>query len=170
MTQETIDTIDLSAAQPALQANLRSAEARRQTRRRLGVVGVVIALAIGFLLYKALTAAVTYFKTVDQALAGRSILGTSTFQLEGLVVPHTITRPNATTVNFVISGTDHNEIKVTNSGEPPELFQGNVPVVIVGHFVGSSDHFSSDQILVKHSNSYIAAHPSRVRAPNGSVR
>ncbi len=30
--------------------------------------------------------------------------------------------------------------------------------------------FVSDQILVKHSSNYIAAHPGRVTAPNGSKR
>ena len=142
----------------------------RETRRRLRLVFLVVALAIGFLLYKTLSGAVTYFKTVDQALVSRSLLGSSDFQLEGVVLAHTISRPNATTVDFAIGGTAHNRILVTNSGEPPELFQANVPVVLVGHFVGDTDHFQSDQILVKHSNSYIAAHPTRVRAPNGSVR
>ncbi len=144
--------------------------ARRETRRRLRVVFLVVALAVGFLLYKTLSGAVTYFKTVDQALVSRNLLGNSDFQLEGVVLAHTISRPNATTVDFVVGGTGHNRIVVTNSGEPPELFQANVPVVLVGHFVGATDHFQSDQILVKHSNSYIAAHPARVRAPNGSVR
>jgi len=146
------------------------ARARRETRRRLRLVFFVIALAIGFLLYKTLSGAVTYFKTVDQALSSRNILGDADFQLEGIVLAHSISRPNATTVDFVIGGSAHNKISVTNSGEPPELFQANVPVVLVGHFVGASDRFQSDQILVKHSNSYIAAHPGRVRAPNGSVR
>ena len=36
------------------------------------------------------------------------------------------------------------------------------------HFVGASNRFASDQILVKHSNVYIAAHPNRVRASNGT--
>ncbi|HVB00416.1 MAG TPA: cytochrome c maturation protein CcmE [Acidimicrobiales bacterium] len=146
------------------------ARARRETRRRLRLVFFVIALAIGFLLYKTLSGAVTYFKTVDQALSSRNILGDADFQLEGVVLAHSISRPNPTTVDFVIGGSAHNKISVTNSGEPPELFQANVPVVLVGHFVGTSDRFQSDQILVKHSNSYIAAHPGRVRAPNGSVR
>jgi len=146
------------------------ARARRETRRRLRLVFFVIALAIGFLLYKTLWGAVTYFKTVDQALSSRNILGDADFQLEGVVLAHSISRPNATTVDFVIGGSAHHKISVTNSGEPPELFQANVPVVLVGHFVGASDRFQSDQILVKHSNSYIAAHPGRVRAPNGSVR
>ncbi|HUY06037.1 MAG TPA: cytochrome c maturation protein CcmE [Acidimicrobiales bacterium] len=146
------------------------AGARRETRRRLRLVFVVIALAICFLLYKTLSGAVTYFKTVDQALSSRIELGNADFQLEGVVVAHSITRPNATTVDFVIRGTRHQQISVTNSGEPPELFQADIPVVLVGHFVGASDRFQSDEILVKHSNSYIAAHPKRVRAPNGSVR
>lgn len=164
-------TIEAHKVEPdATRADRRSAEARRQTRRRLVVVGIVIAAAVSFLLYKTLAGAVTYFKTVDQALAARTALGTTTFQLEGLVVPHTIRRPDATTVDFRIEGTRHDEISVVNTGEPPELFESNVPVVIVGHFVGSSNEFVSDQILVKHSNSYIAAHPTRVTAPNGSAR
>lgn len=146
------------------------ARARRETRRRLRLVFFVIVLAIGFLLYKTLSGAVTYFKTVDQALSSRSVLGNADFQLEGVVIAQSISRPNATTVDFVIGGAAHNWISVTNFGEPPELFRANVPVVLVGHFVGLSDRFQSDQILVKHSNSYIAAHPGRVRAPNGSVR
>jgi cytochrome c-type biogenesis protein CcmE len=41
-------------------------------------------------------------------------------------------------------------------------------VIAVGHFQGNA--FVSDQILVKHSSTYIAQHPSRVTAPNGSKR
>jgi len=59
---------------------------------------------------------------------------------------------------------------VTNTGSPPQLFQPGIPVIVVGHFVGASDRFVSDQILVKHSNSYIAAHPNRVKALNGTTR
>ena len=142
----------------------------RETRLRLRLVFSVVALAIGFLLYKTLSGAVTYFKTVDQALSSRTELGNADFQLEGVVLAHSITHPHPTTVDFVIGGAQHRQISVTNFGAPPELFQANIPVVLVGHFVGTSDHFQSDQILVKHSNSYIAAHPARVRAPNGSVR
>jgi cytochrome c-type biogenesis protein CcmE len=71
--------------------------------------------------------------------------------------------------SFVISSGPV-KLDVANSAPQPALFQANVPVVLVGHFVGSTNTFASDQILVKHSNSYIAAHPNRVRAPNGSTR
>lgn len=152
------------------EAALRAERAKRSLRLRLRVVGVVLVCAIGFLIYKTLSSAVTYFKTVDQAIAARSTLGTSTFQLEGLVVPGSIHRPSPTTVDFVVAGSHGARIDVVDSATPPELFQANIPVVLVGHFASIGNRFFSDQILVKHSNSYIAAHPSRVRAPNGSIR
>jgi cytochrome c-type biogenesis protein CcmE len=141
----------------------------RQTRRRLAVVGVVIGAAIGFLLYKTLSSAVVYFKTASEAVADRSALGNSTFQIEGVVVPHSIRHIGGGELRFEISS-GKVTVSVENSGTPPQLFQADIPVVLVGHFVSSSNLFSSDQILVKHSNEYIAAHPRRVRAPNGSVR
>jgi cytochrome c-type biogenesis protein CcmE len=59
-------------------------------------------------------------------------------------------------------------VAVENAGTPPDLFQADIPVIAVGHFSGST--FVSDQILVKHSSTYIAAHPNRVTAPNGTKR
>jgi cytochrome c-type biogenesis protein CcmE len=141
----------------------------RQTRRRLAVVGVVILAAIGFLLYKTLTSAVVYFKTANEAVADRASLGNSTFQIEGVVVPHSIRHLGEDELSFVISS-GKVKVPVENRGAPPQLFQADIPVVLVGHFVATSNLFSSDQILVKHSNQYIAAHPNRVRAPNGSIR
>jgi cytochrome c-type biogenesis protein CcmE len=148
-------------------AAARAASSRR-TRRRLWVVAFVLAAALGFLLYKALTSAIVYFKTANEAVAARAQLGTSTFQLEGVVVPGTVQRRGADVLDFTIESGGV-KVPVHNSGAPPQLFQANVPVVLVGHFVGSSDAFSSDQILVKHSNAYIAAHPNRVKGPTGKV-
>jgi hypothetical protein len=52
----------------------------------------------------------------------------------------------------------------------PALFAPEIPGLVVGHF-GSvwGATVSSDQIVVRHSASYVA-HPSPVRSPNGSVR
>lgn len=148
-----------------------TADQRRQ-RRRLEVVGLVIVLAIGFLVYKGITSALVFFKTANEAIAQRATLGDSTFQLEGTVVPgtvHSLRGGTGAIVSFTVesSGT---KIAVTNTGSPPQLFQAGIPVVVVGHFVGATDRFASDQILVKHSNSYIAAHPNRVKALNGTTR
>ena len=144
-------------------------ESRRRTRRRLWLVGAVLVAALVFLLVEGLGSSLDYFDTVDQALAHRGTLGTSTFRLEGVVVPGTI-QTTAVGTDFVVSEGSA-RVPVHNSGSPPELFQQNIPVVVVGHFSGpASTLFVSNQIMVKHSAKYIAAHPGRVRAPNGSVR
>ena len=82
------------------------------------------------------------------------------------MAPHTIhATPGG--VDFVVTS-GSTRLEVVNTGSPPELFQPNIPVIAVGHFQGGT--FVSDQILVKHSSNYIAAHPGRVTAPNGSKR
>ena len=142
---------------------------RRRTKRRLWFVGAVLIAALVFLLVEGLGSSLDYFDTVDQALAHRATLGTSTFRLEGLVVPGSIHRTTVGTDFSVSEGVQR--VSVQNVGSPPELFQQNIPVVVVGHFAGSdSPLFLSNQIMVKHSADYIAAHPNRVEAPNGSVR
>lgn len=133
----------------------------RRTRRRLAVCGAVLAAVVGFLLYKGLTSAFVYFKTASQALADRNGLGDATFQIEGTVVPCTIKKVGTTDLDFSIAS-GATRVAVQDSADPPSLFQSNVPVVLQGHFVGSSDVFDSSQILIKHSNQYVAAHPGRV--------
>jgi cytochrome c-type biogenesis protein CcmE len=130
------------------------------------VVGVVLAGAFVFLLVKGLGSSLDYFETVDQAIQSKAVLGTKTFRLEGLVAPGSVHRRDGG-VDFVASGSD-GRIDVVNTGNPPQLFQPDIPVVVVGHFVGET--FVSNQIIVDHTAQYVAKYPNRVRAPNGSTR
>lgn len=139
---------------------------KRRFPWRLGALGAVLVGAFCFLLVKGLAGSLDYFETVDQAISQKAMLGTKTFRLEGLVVPGTVHKTRDG-VNFVAAGT-HDRVAVTNTGNPPQLFQPDIPVVVVGHFEGST--FVSNQIVVDHTAQYIEEHPSRVRAPNGSVR
>jgi cytochrome c-type biogenesis protein CcmE len=153
-----------TAAGPASKAGTAAArQAAATTRRRLAVVGVVIVAALGFLVYKGLTSAIVFFKTASEAVANRAQLGNSTFQLEGTVVRGTVHHLGGSRVAFEIRQGGAS-IHIVNTGEPPQLFRPGLPVVVVGHFVGSGDNFASDQIMVKHSQQYIAAHPNRVRS------
>jgi len=138
-------------------------------RRRLTVVGVVIVVALGLLIWKGLTSAIVFFQTANEAIANRSQLGNSEFQIEGTVVAGTIRHQSGASYRFQIESAGV-RVAVDNTGSPPQLFRAGIPVVLVGHFVGSTDDFASDQILVKHSQSYIAAHPNRVKASNGSTQ
>ena len=133
---------------------------------RYVAVGIVLVGALAFLLVKGLGSALNFYIPVDQAVAQKATLGDKTINLEGVVAPGSI---HSTTdgVNFIVtSGAVH--LAVHNTSSPPELFQGDIPVIAVGHFQG--DTFVSDQILVKHSSTYIAQHPARVTSPNGSKR
>jgi len=135
-------------------------------RLRYAVVGLVLLGSLGFLVFKGIGSALDFYLTADQAVAQKATLGSKTFNLEGLVKPGSI-HPTRGGVDFVVtSGPVH--LQVDNTGSPPELFQSDIPVIAVGHFDGSL--FVSDQILVKHSSDYIAAHPARVTAPNGTKR
>lgn len=141
----------------------RANRARMTSSRRLAAVGLVLVLALGFLVYKGLTSAVTFFRTASEAVAQRAELGDQTFQLEGTVLDGSVHRVGGTQVAFKIRQGGAT-ISVVNTGDPPQMFKPGLPVVVVGHFVGTSDNFSSDEIMVKHSQAYIAEHPNRVRA------
>ncbi len=142
---------------------------RRGRWRSIGVL-VVLALAVVALLSQGLLHSLNYFETIDQAMGSRAKLGTQTFRLEGVVVAHSINRTSSG-ASFWMSGGHGEEVFVSAHGTPPQLFQANIPVVVEGHFLSDTSHrFYATQILVKHTASYIAAHPRRVRAPNGTVR
>ncbi len=127
------------------------------------VVGLVLVGALVFLLANGLGSALNFYLPADQAVAQRATLGGKTINLEGVVAPGSV-HSTADGVDFVVTSGDV-RLNVANTGSPPELFQANIPVIAVGHFSG--DGFVSDQILVKHSSTYIAQHPGRVTAPDG---
>jgi cytochrome c-type biogenesis protein CcmE len=141
----------------------------RSRRRTVGVLAV-LALAVLALISQGLLHSLNYFDTVDQVLASRATIGTTVVRLEGVVKPHTIER-TASGASFWLTGSGTNEVYVVEHGTPPQLFQASIPVVVVGHFASrSATTFLGTQIMVKHTSSYIAQHPRRVKAPNGSVR
>ncbi len=136
--------------------------AARRRRRRSLVVLAVLAAAFCYLLAEGLGNSLDYYDTVGQALAHRATLGSSTFRLEGIVLPHSVRRTDRG-ADFSV-GEGRSSITVHNTGSPPQLFRVGLPVIVVGHFAGGSAVFESDQIMVKHSASYTPV-PSRDRMP-----
>ncbi|MEY2399399.1 MAG: cytochrome c-type biosis protein CcmE [Actinomycetota bacterium] len=121
------------------------------------ILGVAVLLA-GGLLWKGLTNATVYFKTVDEAVAQRSTLGDRRFRLEGIVAPGSV-HERGGGVDFVVEQ-NNASVNVHHVGDPPELFRASVPVVLEGHFQGRT--YESDRILVKHTAEYRKANPTRV--------
>jgi cytochrome c-type biogenesis protein CcmE len=154
--------VDLSPVEPPRSPS--------RSRRRSIIVLVVVVGAILALLSQGLLSNLNYFDTVAQAMGQRAILGTSTFRLEGLVATGSI-EPTSLGTDFYLDGSRTDEVRVVAVGNPPELFQANIPVVVDGHFTtDSSNVFDATQIIVRHTSTYIANYPGRVKAPNGSVR
>lgn len=141
-------------------ATLQSSEARRQ-RRRLLVAGAAILGALGFLVAKGLGNATVYFKTTTEATQQRASLGTRRFRLEGIVDDASVKEVGGA-VHFTVSQ-DGAVVAVEHHGDPPELFQCNIPVVLEGRFAPDRNVFESDRILIKHDNVYQEANPERLK-------
>lgn len=141
----------------------------RSRWRSIGVLVVLVA-AVMVLLSQGLLRNLNYFDTVDQVIQQKAKIGSTQIRLEGVVKPKSITR-TATGASFWLTGSGDHQIFVQSAGTPPQLFQADIPVVVVGSFHGAQGWtFHGVQIMVKHSSSYIAAHPNRVKAPNGTSR
>ena len=143
------------------------ARSAKRTKRRLAVVGAVLVLAAGYLVFQGLGSSLNYFETVDQAVAQKASFAGKSLRLEGTVQPGTI-RQIAGGVTFVADGTK-DKVTVVNHGNPPQLFQPSIPVVVQGYFSGNT--FISNQIIVDHTAQYTAQYPNRVKgSPKGSTK
>ena len=132
-------------------------------RRWVGIAVLVGVLAVGaFAVSQALGDATLFFRNADEAVAQRQDLAGERFRLQGLVVPDTI-EPYESGVAFEVT---YNGVvvPVEHTGDPEELFQADVPVVLEGQWSGTSDDavFLSDRMLVKHDENYDAENPERI--------
>lgn len=127
-------------------------------RRRAWIAFAVIVAALGFLVFRGLGDAAVYFLTTDEALAQRDELADRRFRVQGLVLGGSVER-TADGVSFRITE-DGATVNVDHVGDPPELFQPGIPVVLEGRWEG--ERFASDRILVRHTEEYRADNPDRV--------
>lgn len=167
LTPDDPESADASGPDPYAEARAllaRTGGIRRRnwlgSRRRQVFAGVVVLAAVGFVVYQGLSNATEYFLTTKQAVAQRASLGSKPFRIEGSVDPGV--RQVGGTVRFKISNAGVT-VPVVSTGSPPELFKVGIPVVLEGHW-GSGGTYLSNLIMVKHSASYCAAHPNRVKA------
>ena len=82
--------------------------------------------------YQGLTSASVYFYNADEAVAQRADLGDKRFRLQGTVIGDSI-RPTDAGVDFTVAY-DSVLVQVRHQGDPPELFQAGIPVVLDGRW------------------------------------
>lgn len=136
-----------------------AAPRRRRNPAVYGVL-VVVLLALGVVVWQGLTSASLYFHNADEAVAKREELGDKRFRLQGTVLGDSIVRTDDG-VEFTVA---YNGVRVDvrHQGDPPELFQPGIPVVLEGRWSQTEDVYESDAIKVKHSESYEADHGDRL--------
>lgn len=132
---------------------------RRRNPWAYGVLLLVLA-GLGVVVYQGLTSASLYFYNADEAVEQRAALGDRRFRLQGSVVGDSI-KPTDGGVDFTVvyQGV---QVDVRHEGDPPELFQPGIPVVVEGRWDPSGDFFASDSIRVKHTPEYEADNADRL--------
>ncbi|MDZ7678386.1 MAG: cytochrome c maturation protein CcmE [Acidimicrobiales bacterium] len=142
---------------------------------------VLIVVALVAVVMMGLGDAAVFFRNADEAVAQRAELGDRRFRIQGLVDGDTVT-DTTRGVDFVIT---HNGVEVTvaHEGDPPDLFQPGIPVVLEGRWarVDAPDlvapvdalptddgwYFASDRFFVKHTEVYAEEHPERTDGYEG---
>ena len=133
------------------------------------VIALVLAAAVAVLILNLLGDSL-YFYNVDEAVEERADIGGKRFTLQGAPIGCSIVEGfngEAAVVAFSLSFGGA-AIDVVHHGDPAELFQPDVPVVLDGAWVEEAPlvegftpiandgwHFSSDRMRVKHDNDYI---------------
>jgi len=132
-------------------------------RRWVGVLALVAVIGVGgFVVVRALDNATLFFRNADEAVAQRGDLGTSRFRLQGLVVPGSVEAyPGGVAFAVAYNGV---EVPVEHTGDPVELFDDGIPVVLEGSWSGSNEGavYVSDRMLVKHDENYVAENSDRI--------
>jgi cytochrome c-type biogenesis protein CcmE len=132
-----------------------------QTKNRLLALGALV-VAGGALAYVALGNLgqnLVYYWTPGEMLAKGDEAYGATIRLGGIVKPGTVDwSPEATLLKFEAADS-HKEgapaVKVVAHEAPPQMFRDGIGVVVEGTF-DQSGVFTSNRLLVKHSNEYKA--------------
>ena len=161
--EESADAAPIGGAGSRLDVTPRThaggARSDRTTRRVLAIAGVVVLLgALGVVVFNGLNDAALFYYNVDEALEQRDELGDQRFRMQGNVIDGTIEQVDGG-VEFVLAFDDA-EVPVHHRGDPPELFSADIPVILEGRFDGEG--FASDEILIRHDNTYTEEHEDRL--------
>ena len=129
----------------------------KRSYRNLVIVGVLLA-AGAFVITQALGSAAVFYLNVDEAQDQKAELKNDTFRMQGAVVTEPATNENGA-IQFQVGWEGATQTVSHVGEEPTDLFALGQSVIVEGRFIG--DVFQSTQILVKHSESYVADNEER---------
>ena len=125
-------------------------------RTRLVLVGIVLALALAYLVYTAFPSNTLYYLTVDEFLADEGNKDGRSVRVVGKLVPDSFQRePGTIRANFAL--TENGKVMAgTYDGVLPDLFfNPHSDIVLEGKY-GDGDVFHTDMVIVKCPSKYQA--------------
>jgi cytochrome c-type biogenesis protein CcmE len=129
--------------------------------------GVVIAGALGYIIYSGLTQSVVYFVTPSE-LQAAPVPGKA-YRLGGMVVRGSVRwEPRALDLTFALSD-GKTAVPVRHRGTPPDLFGEGRGAVVEGSW-SPEGYFKAGTILAKHSEEYRAPEGGRAAGLKDLVR
>ena len=117
--------------------------------------GLVIAMALGYMIYAGVTQSAVYFVTPTE-LRAAPVTGKA-YRLGGMVVKGSLSwEPRTLALAFSLTD-GKSTVPVAHRGTPPDLFGEGRGAVVEGTWAPDG-HFKSTLILAKHSEEYQAPH------------
>jgi len=127
---------------------------RPRLRKQFLIAGLVLAVALGALMYIGLRGAAMYYLTVDELLAkGETIYGQQV-RLNGKVVPGSIqSEPTTRTYRFLVTSDGQRSVPVVYQGAVPDTFREDAEVVLEGSLTPQGV-FEAKTLLAKCPSKY----------------
>ncbi|MGE0446971.1 MAG: cytochrome c maturation protein CcmE [Vicinamibacterales bacterium] len=128
-----------------------------QKTAKLGITGLVLALAFGGLFYTTLSEGTEYYKHVDEVMASPQEWQGKRLQLHGFVVPKSIGRKaESLEYRFDVHSNGH-VVRAYYTGIVPDTFQDEAEVVMKGRLQPDGTfHVDEDGIMAKCPSKYEA--------------
>lgn len=125
-------------------------------KTRLLVVGVVLVLALGYLIYAAFPGNTLYYVTVDEFLSDETNLDGRSLRVMGKLVPDSFQRVEGTTLaKFALADKGETLPSIYDGVLPDLFFNPHSDIVLEGSF-GDGEVFHTDTVIVKCPSKYQA--------------
>lgn len=125
-------------------------------RKRFLIVGLAVAIAMGYLGFTAFQGASMYYLTVDELLARNDAAYGEQVRLMGKVEDGSVVKNSESdTLRFAVTNEDGTSLPVVYSGMVPDAFKQGADVVVEGSLTQAGT-FQADSLLVKCPSKYEA--------------
>jgi len=123
---------------------------------RLIIVGGIMLLGVGYLLYSSMDSSMVYYYTVDEVLNSNQDFSGRGTRISGWVRPESVRlSENGKGVRFEVSDKESGStMKVIYNGIVPDTFKEDSEVVVEGTWNSSTHTFSASVLLAKCPSRY----------------